>query len=371
MMSKSVTFTEPDPLFFQPGNGSIAQDAGFAVTPGSDLPAIRRPEDLSGQNDPTQGSRLRVDPTDLIIFEAPLLNETEQADAREALVADQVFDSQDWPARYLDRVFPAGKGKTLRFGESALIGIGIKFGWAIEQTARIALAGRKNHPGLGRLEIFMDAPTPVTPEEHLFIGLELQQRGVRAFDLALPWGGRWEPAVGWIGDAEIFESSLAMHSAVAAENGEWRLCFDHAEEKLAVLPMLKARCGDRLHLNIDGLGWMAATRLLARHEPDLLRGLLIVAQDRFAFDKPNAELATTEDDIRSLPDVPDAELERVFVDDFRGRQLLRFTAASLLSHETHGPAFRAAVEMHREQHGTLMEAEARRHFAAWMTGEQG
>jgi hypothetical protein len=82
---------------------------------------------------------------------------------------------------------------------------------------------------------------------------------------------------------------------------------------------------ERFHLNIDGLGWIEAIRVLARNEPDLLRKLLVVAQDRFPFDKPNLELATTEDDIRHLPDVPDSALERVFVEDFRGRQLLRIT----------------------------------------------
>jgi tagaturonate epimerase len=357
-MSKTVTFSEPDPILEQPVAAGVAGEAGFAVIPGSGVPVIRGPEELLGLK-PEAPSRLRVDPSELIITEAPLLNEAEQADAQEALIADQVFESLDWPSRHLNRDFPAGA--------PALIVIGIKFGWAIEQAARIVAAGAKRWPGVG-LEIVLDAPAAVTPQEHLFIGLELQRRGVHEFDLVLPWGGRWEPAVEWIGDGDEFESSLAVHSAIAMER-EWRMSFDHAEEKHAVLSMLSARCGDRLHLNIDGLGWLAAMRILARREPALLRALLLVAQERFVFDKPNAELATTEDDIRTLPDVPDSELESVIVDDFRGRQLLRFTAKSLLSHEVHGEALRGLVERNRQLLAELVEAEARRHFAAWMTSK--
>jgi hypothetical protein len=355
-MSSTVTFSEPDPILEQPVAAEVAGEAGFAVIPGAGVPVIRGPEELLRVN-PETPSMLRVDPSELIITEAALLNEAEQADAQEALIEDQVFESLDWPSRYFNRDFPASG--------SALIVIGIKFGWAIEQAARIAAVAAKRCPGVG-LEIVLDASAAVTPQEHLFIGLELQRRGVRGFDLVLPWGGRWEPAVEWIGDGDEFESSFAVHSAIAREHGEWRLGFDHAEEKLAVLPMLSAQCGDRVHLNIDGLGWFAAMRILARHEPGLLRALLLVAQERFVFDKPNAELATTEDDIRTLPDVPDSELESVFVDDFRGRQLLRFTAVSLLNHEVHGPALRETIERNRRLHRDLLGEDARRHFAAWM-----
>jgi hypothetical protein len=359
-MSKTVTFSEPDPIFEQAIAAEVAREAGFAVIPGSSVRVIRGPEELLGEN-PETPSRLRVDPSELIITEAPLLNEAERADAQEALIADQVFESLDWPSRYVDQDFPAGS--------PTLIVMGIKFGWAIEQAARIVAAAAKRWPGVG-LEIVLDAPTAVAPQEHLFIGLELQRRGVPGFDLVLPWGGRWEPAVEWIGEGGEFESALAVHSAIALER-EWRMGFDHAEEKHAVLPWLSAKCGDRLHLNIDGLGWLGAMRILARQEPGLLRALLPVAQERFAFDKPNAELATTENDIRTLPDVPDSELESVFVDDFRGRQLLRFTAESLLNHEVHGRSLRETIERNRRLHRELLEAEARRHFAAWMERAAG
>lgn len=357
MTSKSVTFTEPDSIFKQSAAVRAAENAGFTAAFESPQ-VVQRPEDISGLNLSTD-SCLRIDPSDLIIGEAPLLNEAEQTEALAALVEDGVFESSDWPSLYRERHFSLGKGNTFRFEPASLAVIGIKFGWALEQAARIVNASVK----VGRLEIVFDLPNPATRAEHLFVGLELQRRGIRAFDLILPWGGRWEPAVDWIGEIETFESELPIHAAVAAENGGWRLGFDHAEQKFSVLPIVKTHCCDALHLNIDGLGWVEATRILARHEPDLIRALLPVAQDRFAFDKPNAEFATTEDDIRSLPDVSDSDLERVFVEDFRGRQLLRFTAPSLLQHETLGPQIRATLDLHRELHAELVDAEVRRHLA--------
>jgi tagaturonate epimerase len=365
MISKSVTFIEPDPIFEQHSAARMAEKAGFVAAFGP-AQIVHLPEHASELGTPAN-RRLRVDPSDLIIAEAPLLNEGEQAEALAALVSDGVFESRDWPSRYLDREFPLGSERTLRFEMPSLIVTGIKFGWAIEQAARIAAATAKVSPKIKRLEIALDAPVPVTPEEHLFVGLELQRRGIAPFDLVLPWGGRWEPAVDWIGEVAAFEAAFPIHCAIAAETGEWRMSFDHAEQKLAVLPILGAQCRGDLHLNFDGVGWTEAIRILAQHEPNLFRELLMMAQDRFAFDKPNAELATTEDDIRSLPDVPDSELERAFVEDFRGRQLLRVTAPSLLGHETLGQAIRAAVDRNREQHEELVEAEVRRHLAPWIT----
>lgn len=363
MMSKSVTFTEPDSLFFRPACATVAEGAGFQVTTLNPL-LVYSPLELSKMIIPEMNVRLRVDLNELIITEAPLLNEEEQGDAREALIADQVFESDDWPSRYLNRDFTTGERKSLRLEARECTIAGIKFGWAIEQVARIAAELAKKPVATGRLEIVMDAATTITPGEHLFIGLELLRRGVAAFDLVLPWGGRWEPVVDWIGDVEAFETNLSVHRAIAQQNG-WRMCFDHAEQKFSVLPVLSAKSGEHLHLNIDSLGWVEATRIIARHEPALLRELLVVAQDRFVFDKPNTELSTTEDDIRTLPDVPDSELERVFVDDFRGRQLLRFTAISLLAHETLGPALRGAIEKYREEHAALVAAEAKKHFEGW------
>jgi hypothetical protein len=367
-MSRSVTFTEPDPLLEQPIANAVANEAGFALRPRPVPSPIRSPDDVLEGKFEANGD-IRVDPGDLIITEAPLLNESESDDAMEALVADQVFDSKDWPSHYLNRDFPIGDGEVLCFDPSALIQAGIMFGWAIEQAARIVsrLRGASSEPA--RIEIILDAPGTITPHQHLFAGLELRRRGIRTFDLILPWGGRWEPAVEWIGDAEAFGPNLALQHAIAEEHG-WRMSFDHVEQKLAVLPLLHSHCGATFHLNLDGLGWIEATRILARNEPALLRGLLVVAQDRFAFDKPNAEFATTEDDTRTLPDVPDSELERVFVDDFRGRQLLRFTAPSLLGHEVHGPAIRQSLERHRQLHEQLVQTEARRHFAPWLGASQ-
>jgi hypothetical protein len=364
-MSRSVTFTEPAPFLEQPITQTVATEAGFAWRSRARASEFQSPDDLPG-DESVQTGDVRLNPSELIISEAPFLNESESDDAIEALVADQVFESKDWPSRYLNRDLPVADGDVLRFDLPALIQAGIMFGWAIEQAARIASRLRASAGEGRRIEIILESPGAVTPHEHLFVGLELQRRGIRTFDLILPWGGRWESAVDWIGDAEILDADLAVHRAIAEQYG-WRMSFDHVEQKLEVLPLLQSRCGDALHLNLDGLGWIEATRILARRIPALLRSLLAQAQDRFAFDKPNVELATTEDDIRMLPDVPDSELERVFVDDFRGRQLLRFTAPSLLSHETCGPAIGEAIERDRQLHAQLVEAEARRHFAPWLT----
>ena len=69
--------------------------------------------------------------------------------------------------------------------------------------------------------------------------------------------------------------------------------------------------------------------MVARQAPEDFRRILNLAQEHFIYDKPVDHLSTTEDDVRFLPDVPDADLERFFLDDFRGRQLLHVSARSI------------------------------------------
>src|SRR4029077_9014092 len=104
--------------------------------------------------------------------------------------------------------------------------------------------------------------------------------------------------------------------------GDYRLSFSNAEEKFAVLPAIARECGELLHVRASGLAWMAAMRVVARVEPALFREVLHSAQEHFVFDKVGAAISTNEEDVRFLPEVSDAELERTFLEDARGRQLL-------------------------------------------------
>lgn len=296
-----------------------------------------------------------LDPSEYLAPPADTFSADELTAAQAALIEDGVFLSLDWKGAYLGRDFPMPEGEALRFTEDSLARAAVKFGWAVAYAAELA-------DGMtGDFEVnFAGTPTPTTPLEHLFIAMGLRSRGVAFTSLALHWPGQFEAAVDFDGDARAFERAVAAHAAVARLAGNYRLSFLNAEEKFAVLPVIARECGDLLHVKTAGVAWIAALRTLARVEPALFRETLRNAHERFPFDKVGTPIATNEEDVRFLPEVADAELERTFLEDARGRQLLHVSARSQAAE----PAVRAALEKHATLHRELFAESLARHLEA-------
>ena len=296
-----------------------------------------------------------LDPSEYFAPLADAFFADELGAAQAALIEDGVFLSLDWKDAFLGREFPMPEGEALRFTEESLARAAVKFGWAVAYAAELAEGMR------GDFEVdFSATPHPATPLEHLFIATGLRSRGVAFTALALRWPGRFEAAVEFEGDALGLERAVAAHAAVARLAGNYLLSFSHAEEKFAVLPVIARECGDLLHVKTSGLAWMAGLRAIARVEPVLFWEILRTAQERFAFDKVGAVISTNEEDVRFLPEVPDAELERTFFDDTRGRQLLHVSARSM----GNDPALRAALEKHAALHRELFAESIGRYLDA-------
>ncbi len=293
---------------------------------------------------PVVGAWPSLDPSEYFAPHADSFSADELTAAQAALIEDGVFIVSDWPDAYLDREF-AG----LRFTHETLARAAVKFGWAVAYAAELA-AGLA-----GDFEInFEGTSRPTTPLEHLFIAMELRRRGVPFTALALRWPGGFEAAVEFDGDVPEFERAVAEHAAVARLAGTYRLSFSQAEEKFAVLPAIGRECGELLHVKTSGLAWMAGLRTFARVEPALFREILRAAQERFAFDKVGAVISTNEEDVRFLPEVSDTELERTFLEDSRGRQLLHVAAKSQV----------ISFEKHTALHRGLFAESLTKHLAA-------
>ncbi len=284
-----------------------------------------------------------LDPSEYLAPLADTFSAAELAAAQAALIEDGVFLSLDWKSAFLGREFPMADGDALRFTEESLTRSAVKFGWAVAYAAELADGTS------GDFEVdFSATPKPATPLEHLFIAMGLRSRGVAFAALVLRWPGRFEAVVDFDGDAAKFECAVAAHAAVARLAGNYRLSFSHAEEKFAVLPAIGRECGDLLHLKTSGLAWMSALRTIARKKPALFREILRAAQERFTFDKVGEPIATNEEDVRFLPEVADGDLERTFLEDPRGRQLLHVCKPSLAKDSALAAALTAHAAVHRE-----------------------
>ena len=301
------------------------------------------------------GNWRAINPSEYFALAADGFSASELDAAQAALIEDGVFLSVEWMGAYLGRDFPMPEGGALRFTRESLARAAVKFGWAVAYTAELA-AGATDE-----FEVdFSATPAPATPLEHLFIAMGLQSRGVAFVALALRMPGSFEAAVDLESGAREFARAVADHAAVARLAGKYRLSFSRAEEKFAALPAMARECGDLLHVKTSGLAWMAGLRAIARAEPALFRELLRAAQERFAFDKVGAAISTNEEDVRFLPEVSDTELERTFLEDPRGRQMLHVAARSLSDH----PPLRAALAAHAILHRELFAESVARHLAA-------
>jgi hypothetical protein len=301
-----------------------------------------------------------LDPSAYFAPRADSFSEEELAEAQAALIEDGVFADGAWTREYLDRDFAISDALTLRFTPDSLARVAVKFGWALAYAAEL---------GGAREITFAATDTSTQPHEHLFIALELRRRAVPFAALALSWPGEFEPAVEFTGDVEKFAGALATHAAIARFAGPYQLSFPHAEEKLALLPLIARECGDAFHLQLSGVAWMEALRLIARGAPELFRELLCAAQEHFIFDRVGHPLSTTEDDVRFLPSVPDAQLENTFLDDPRGRQLLHVTAGSILANPALAEPLRAIGTANAAAFRELCAAQLDRHLRA-LTGAE-
>ena len=337
-------------------------DAGFADAWGAEAGGLRTAEDA----EPFAAAgftRFALDPSENIVNRAATLPPAELAEAETLLAEDGIFP-RGWMDAYLGRAF-----EDFRFTPDALQRAAVKYGWALAQVGQLAAAVARSC-GARPFELEVDFTAsfaPTTPGEHLFLAHELRRRGVPVAALALRLPGEWELAVDFQGDAAECERALAAHAAIAKAAGPHQLSFPRCGDKFSILPALGRQCGDLLHVKTSGTSWLEALRVVARTEPRLFRELLMFCQEAFIFDRIDQPISTSEDDVRFLPDVADGELERVFLGERQGRQLLHVTAGSVLAGcDPAGQPWReklcAILGTHADLHNALLAAHLGRHL---------
>ena len=100
-------------------------------------------------------------------------------------------------------------------------------------------------PRGAEIEVSVDeTETPTSPAEHLFIGLELQRRGVNAVSVAPRFCGEFEKGIDYKGDLKLFESTLRQHVAIAQCCGPYKISVHSGSDKFKVYPILGRICGD-------------------------------------------------------------------------------------------------------------------------------
>ena len=148
--------------------------------------------------------------------------------------------------------------------------------------AHVVALGR---PLAGRavdLEVSVDeTPWPTSPDDLRVLVGELRRLGVRFTSLAPRFPGSWQKGVDVEIDPGALEGALAVHAALAADRGPYKLSIHSGSDKFSVYPVFAALSELPLHVKTSGTSYLEALRVVARVEPEAFRAVLAVARAGF------------------------------------------------------------------------------------------
>jgi len=168
-------------------------------------------------------------------------------------------------------------------------------------------------------------------ELHLFIVRELKERGVTINGFAPRFIGEFEKVVDYQGDVAGFERSVERHAAIARAHGEYKISVHSGSDKLAVYPAITRATGGLFHLKTAGTSYLEALRIVARKAPDLFREMVEFARRQFQKDRASYHISGRTEAVPPPDSLPDEELERSYIVEDDGRQIMHVTYGSILT----------------------------------------
>jgi hypothetical protein len=247
---------------------------------------------------------------------------------------------EDYFKRYLNREFKLSSENRvlkLRFSREDLLRAAVKYSAAIAHIAKLTSYLRKLFGGENfDLEISVDeTATPTSPLEHFFIASELKRLGIRIQGLALRFVGRFEKAIDYIGDLDEFEKTFRDHVLIAKSSGPYKISIHSGSDKLSIYPIIGRLARNLFHIKTSGTSYLETLRIIARRDPSLFREIINYALACFEEDKKAyPHISTKLSDIPDPEKIADEDLEKKFLDEKTGRQLLHITYGSILTAKT-------------------------------------
>jgi len=265
----------------------------------------------------------------------------------------------------------------LTFSEEELLRAAVKYSAAIAHAAKLKrhldklFRGRKFD-----LEISIDeTDTPTSPLEHFFIASELRRLN-QVQGLALRFLGEFEKAIDYIGNPEEFEKTFQDHVLIARSCGPYKLSIHSGSDKFSIYPIVGKLAGDLIHLKTAGTSYLEALRIVARHDPSLFREIISHSFGCFEEDRKTYHISTELSMIANPEEVADKDLEKIFLEENGGRQLLHVTFGSILTAKTEngGWLFRDRLKEvlidNEEEYYQTVAAHFERHIRALGLGKK-
>ncbi|HQH37175.1 MAG TPA: tagaturonate epimerase family protein [Anaerolineae bacterium] len=268
--------------------------------------------------------------------------------------------------RYCRQTFVAGDF-TFGFEPETLERAAVKYGRAIAHTATLYhhIVARMGERPLD-LEVSVDeTETPTSPEEHLFIALELRRLGVQWVSLAPRFVGRFEKGVDYIGDLHAFTDAFARHAAVARAEGPYKLSLHSGSDKFSIYTIAAQWSGGLVHLKTAGTSYLEALRTAAQVAPAFFRQILAFSIGHYEAERVTYHVSAQLANVPAPETLSDAELPDL-LNQFDVRQVLHVTFGAVL--DTYRDPLVALLDEHAAVYERLLDQHFQRHLAPFSKG---
>src|SRR5579862_1390174 len=294
-----------------------------------------------------------LDAIEKVIDAAPRLSDADLEQAYQKILAE-VPAAKGWERKYSGKTFTFEKKVAVRMEGRAFREAIVKYGRAIPYWLEMEKRVRQKTKGRAcEIEIAVDETGAVTTgAEHVFIARELQERGMSFQGFAPRFVGEFEKGVDYKGERRILEDSVVEHAVLARAHGGYKISVHSGSDKFSIYPMIAKATEGCFHLKTAGTSWMEAVRVIARKDPSLFREICDHVRGQFAKDVASYHISGDPAKVPAPGTLPDSELERVYVVEDDGRQIM---------HVTYGSAFTATDAsgrwLFRDRIFTLLAAE--------------
>ncbi|MFA9479286.1 tagaturonate epimerase family protein [Phycisphaerales bacterium AB-hyl4] len=298
----------------------------------------------------------------------------EQADDYDAATLDQRFAAVKgevaWLDRYKGQTIQVPDGPEIHFDDTTLKRAAVKYGRAITHTIKLASYIHKVMTERGadyEIELSVDETAqPTTVAEHYIIADQCRENlpdPSKLVSLAPRYVGDFEKGIDFKGDIKLFEASLAEHVAIAEHLGPYKLSLHSGSDKLSVYRSFARITRGRFHVKTAGTSYLEALRAVARHEPDLFRRIIDFSRGRFAVDKATYHISADPDKVPVPAAVADAaSLERIYLDENDGRQILHVTFGSVLTDDYLKAEMLRVLKAHPDTHKQVLAHHLGKHL---------
>lgn len=253
----------------------------------------------------------------------------------------------------------------ISFDATTTLQAAVKYGRAV---AHVVTMFRHLRSAIGHrpfeLEVSVDeTDLPTSHAEHFFIVTELRRLGVEWVSLAPRYVGDFEKGVDYIGDLDIFEADFAVHAAIAASNGPYKLSLHSGSDKFKIYPIAARLTRGLVHLKTAGTSYLEALHTVAEIDPLFFRAIYTFARERYETDRASYHVSARLDRAPMPDQVADDELAAM-LDQHDAREILHVTFGSVLRERAADgslPYYERLMTLLRD-HPDAYAANLERHF---------